>query len=76
MTQNHPNQNVNLLSALGRCHANVLTTVLFYDKLSTKPCMALMQPPPPFSEKVAQSRSFFIHTTKHVIKVPRRMKTL
>jgi hypothetical protein len=73
MTQNHPPQNINLLSALGTCHANVFTTILFYDKLSTKPCMALMQSSPPFSEKVAQSRDFFIHTTKHAIKVPHRI---
>jgi hypothetical protein len=76
MALNHPPQNVNLLSALGTCHANVLTTVLFYDKLPTKLCMALMQSSPPFSEKVAQSRGFFIHTAKHVSKVPHRMKTL
>jgi hypothetical protein len=28
--------NVSLLSAQGICHANVLTTVLFYDKLPTE----------------------------------------
>jgi hypothetical protein len=40
--ESYPSQNVNLLSALGMCHADVLTTILLYDKLCTKSYMASM----------------------------------
>jgi hypothetical protein len=35
--------NINLLNILGTCHANVLTTVVFCDKLSTKSCITVVK---------------------------------
>jgi hypothetical protein len=65
-------QNVSLLSAQGICHANVLTTVPFYDELSTKSYMISIQPSPRVSENCNKSflyRELYRFTPRNMLQV-------
>jgi hypothetical protein len=72
LNQNHTPLRMSVVWApcRGICHANVLITVLFYDKFSTKPCMAPMQLSPPFSEncnKTLLDREIFQFTPSNML---------
>jgi hypothetical protein len=61
-----PSENVSLLSVLRKCYANVLSIVLFYDNLSTKPCMTSKQSSPHYN-KTLLNRNIFQFTPRNVL---------